>query len=329
MSFEPLGNCSATASMRVTRKPNLFIIGSMKSGTTYLFNLLSSHPSIFMCHPKEPSYFVNPNELRQLSPRFWKEGYWESQENYLRLFQLAGTAKIVGEGSVYYSHLPFASGVPERIRQFNPDARLIYVMRDPIERTMSHYWHRVRWNGEHRPIADAVKNCPWYRDVSYYAMQLLPYFECFGRDQIKLVVFEEMISKTSEVIRSICRWLNLGDDWLPTLNHQPLNVTPEKVAQSNAVLHQLLQKNDVFHLAYHSLPRSVRKIGGRILKRKREINRLNVDTSEVVQFLRPLQRRQTQELTQLIGREFPEWTTLNPRDMKPTEVVPADGVHFI
>jgi hypothetical protein len=117
----------------------------MKSGTTFLWSLLASHPSIFLSRPKEPSYFVDPIQLRELKPWFWERGYWRSEELYLSLFQTAHGAKIVGEASVYYTHLPLASGVVERISQFNPDARLIYVMRDPIARTISHYWRRARY----------------------------------------------------------------------------------------------------------------------------------------------------------------------------------------
>jgi hypothetical protein len=266
-----------------------------------------------MCRYKEPSYFVDPRQLQKLSYDIWAQGYWKSQEDYLRLFQSAGTATILGEASVYYSHLPFFSGVPERICKFNPDARLIYVMRDPIERTISHYWERVRWNSEYRLLSDAIKNDPSYRDVSYYAMQLLPYFERFRRDQIRLLTFEELLSSTSEVIGSICRWLNL-DTSVPTLTLQPSNATPEIVAQPilSGVLHRLRHDNRFFRLAVDYIPNSVHKIGGHMVRRQK--SRADVDTSEVVQYLRPLQRRQTQELTQLIGREFPEWITLNPRE---------------
>jgi hypothetical protein len=91
----------------------------MKSGTSFLSNLLSSHPSIFMSRYKEPSYFVDPSQLRKLSYEIWARGYWRSQEDYLRLFQSTGTATILGEASVYYSHLPFFAGVAERIHKFN------------------------------------------------------------------------------------------------------------------------------------------------------------------------------------------------------------------
>src|SRR5579863_331121 len=152
----------------------------MKSGTTYLADLLATHPSIFMCSPKEPCHFVHPEQLKFLWPGAWAKRYWANQEAYLSLFRTAGAAAVIGEASVYYTHLPLASGVPERIHQFCPYARFIYIMRDPVERTISHYWHRVRWHEEGRSSIEAVKNDPQYRDVSYYAMQLKPYLDLFG-----------------------------------------------------------------------------------------------------------------------------------------------------
>jgi hypothetical protein len=318
MPLEPLftgssvaSDCGVIESIEAAPKPNLFIIGSMKSGTSYLWDLLSSHPSIFMCPFKEPSYFVDPTQLQKFSYGFWASGHWKSKEDYLRLFRSAGTATILGEASVCYSHLPFFFGVPERISKFNPDARLIYVMRDPIERTISHYWQRVRSNGEHRLPLDAIKNDPLYRDVSYYAMQLLPYFERFSRDQIRLLTFEEMISNPSEVIGSIFRWLNLDASVVTSKNPEARNTTPELIAQPilSGALHRLWHENRLFRLAVDCVPISVRKVGSRMVRQQK--SRLDVDTSDVVQYLRPLQQRQTQELTELIGREFPEWTTLS------------------
>jgi hypothetical protein len=290
-------------------KPNLFIIGSMKSGTSYLYNLLASHPAIFMCRPKEPSYFVEPNQLRTLWPWAWKLGYWKSQECYLQLFQSAGTATILGEASVYYTHLPLMSGVAERIHRFNPDARLIYVMRDPLERTISHYWHRVRHHHEHRSLLSAIRNDSQYRDVSNYAVQLAPYLDRFKQDQIKLLTFEELTGNTDDTIQSIFRWLKL-DGSIASVTTQPENVTPEIIRRST-VLHRLRHENRLLCAAIDRIPSSVRRFGARMVTR--QVDRRNIDISEVVRYLRPMQQRQTEALTKLIGREFSEWVTLNSR----------------
>jgi hypothetical protein len=295
------------------RKPNLFIIGSMKSGTTYLHRLLASHPSIFMSEPKEPCAFVEPDQLRPLWPWAWDQGYWRDRERYFQLFQSTGAAKIVGTGSVYYTHLPLATDVPKRIHQFNPDSRLIYVMRDPIERAVSHYWHQVRWHKEHRSLSSAIKNDQRYRDVSYYAMQLAPYFALFARHQIKTLTFEELTNKTEPTMTAIFRWLSV-DHSTAFETVPPQNVTPEVIEQRRGGAlpwWRLRDKKRLMRVAIDSAPESARRYGHRLAWR--ELTRSSVDVSDVADFLRPLQRKQTAELTKLLGREFPEWTTLYAR----------------
>ncbi|MDA8347687.1 MAG: sulfotransferase, partial [Pseudomonadota bacterium] len=150
------------------RKPNLFIIGAMKSGTTSLHEYLDTHPQIAMSREKEPGYFVEELSLRK------------GEDWYLSLFEQDARYQYVGESSTHYTKLPLYRGVPERLFRFNPDARLIYIMRDPFDRVISHYWHAVRdvhHGGELRPLLKAVQECPDYLCFSDYAMQLEPYIE--------------------------------------------------------------------------------------------------------------------------------------------------------
>ena len=148
--------------------PNLIIIGAMKSGSTSLHSYLGTHPEIFMCEPKEPWYFIE--EIN------WSKG----EDWYLDLFKSAGNAKVVGESSTDYTKIPKYMGVPEKIRNFNPATRFIYIMRDPVKRTISHYWHNVRLHGEKRDPLKAIQEDSLYLEVSDYAMQLDPYIQIFG-----------------------------------------------------------------------------------------------------------------------------------------------------
>ena len=74
----------------MVRRPNLFVIGAMKSGSTFLSRLLDHHPAIYMARPEEPSYFVPQDQLHALWPSMWDQGYWRCEEAYLRLFEPAG-----------------------------------------------------------------------------------------------------------------------------------------------------------------------------------------------------------------------------------------------
>ena len=173
-------------------RPNLFMVGSMKSGSTYLTGLLASHPAIFVSSPREPCYFVDPRTLRRVWPYMWAKGYWRSADRYLDLFARAGDATVIAEGSNGYSQEPLCDGVPQRILSFSPEARFIYIMRDPVERTISHYWHNVRFFGEHRPMLAALESDPQYTDTSDYARQLNAYLTHFERGRIYVLTLEAL-----------------------------------------------------------------------------------------------------------------------------------------
>lgn len=302
------------------RKPNLFVIGAMKSGTNYLRKLLNAHPAIFMCEPGEPSYFVEPRQLKTIWPGMWERGFWQSEQQYLELFKSAGDAVILGEASTGYTKLPHVSGVVERLERFNPDARFIYVLRDPVERTLSHYWHMVRYHDERRPIAEAVKQDSQYIAFSYYAMQLRPYLERFGSDRIKTLTYESMVRSPEETMRGLYGWLGVGAEGVDMSGFvEPENVTPDVLKLSQGVPRRLRQSpllRGVFRRFPQSVQTTLRSVSDR------DVSRRAVDASDAVAFLRPIQYRQTEELAQLLGRDFPEWTTLKgagPRAMAPEE----------
>ena len=298
-------------------KPNLFIIGSMKAGTTYLWTLLNAHPSVFMSEPKEPCYFVDPGDLESILPWMWRRGYWKHEQNYLSLFDGAGAAPVVGEASVFYSYQPLAPGVAERLSRFNPDARLIYLMRDPVERAISHYWHNVRYFGEHRPIERAIRDDGQFLQVGDYATQLSEYFKYFPREQILTLTFEDLTEHVEQVMSAVFDWLGLdGSVTLPEV--PPQNVTPGQFDGSVWMWRKLRQRNPLMRTAVDRLPAAVRRFGSGLVKR--EVNPGSADLSGIVDFLRPVQLRQTAALTDLLGREFPQWTTLNP-ETGPTAAV--------
>jgi hypothetical protein len=292
------------------RKPSLFLIGAMKSGTTYLNKLLGAHPAIFMCAPEEPSYFVDPTQLRTLWPEVWDLGFWRDEARYLELFRPGRDAAWLGEASTNYTKRPLVPDVPEKLRRFNPDARFIYLLRDPVERTISHYWHMVRYHAERRPMLQAIASEPQYLDVSHYAMQLLPYLDGFGADRVAVLTFEQLTAAPVAAMRSVYDWLGV-DAAAADLSQfgSAENVTPAVVPMATGfgVLRRLRQSRPLRVLTPH-LPQPVRRLGLRLTTR--QVRRRAVAVSEVVAFLRPIQRRQTEQLERLLGRRFPEWTTL-------------------
>lgn len=280
----------------------------MKSGTTYLSELLGAHPAVFMSSPKEPCYFVDPKPLRKVWPYMWESGFWRSPERYLSLFAGAGSAAVIAEASTVYTQAPLFAGVPERILDFNPDARFIYVLRDPIERTISHYWHRVRWWGERRPLMDALREDPQYTDVSDYARQLDVYLEHVPWRRIYTLTFEALVSDAFELSR-LYAWLGIDPDFTPHVDRSWMNASPDVVEQARGLgWLDRIRKSARYNRFGHRLPRTLRKLGVQLAVRA--VRPAEVSLAQVYEYLRPIQLPQVARLSALLNRSFPEWTTL-------------------
>jgi hypothetical protein len=185
---------------RTTRLPNFIVIGAMKSGTTSLFHYLQAHPQVFMSPLKEVDFFAEGGN--------WSRGLdW-----YRRQFDGAGPEAVaIGEASTSYSKYPEYEGVPERIAATLPDVRLIYVVRDPVERIRSHYQHRSLVGAEREPLEAAVLRDPRYVDCSRYAFQIEQYLKVFPRERLLTVSSEELRSRRGETIRRIYGFLGVDE----------------------------------------------------------------------------------------------------------------------
>jgi hypothetical protein len=191
------------------RSPNLFLIGAMKAGTTSLHNYLGSHPDIFMTAEKEPTHFVDRAQLRRHWPEKEVRGYWK-EAKYARLFQSARDEKIVGESSIGYALMPMFDGVAQRIKECCPDAKILYVVRHPLERAISHYWWEVNAAREATPIEKALHPESIYLKASDYAYQLADYMTYFRMENVKIVTTETLKRRPESVMSDIC----LGLVWI-------------------------------------------------------------------------------------------------------------------
>ncbi|MHB8346830.1 MAG: sulfotransferase family protein [Acidiferrobacterales bacterium] len=290
-------------SMQASPEVNLFIIGAMKSGTTSLHKYLNEHPAIFMCEPKEPGFFVE--ELA------WSKGF----EWYRSLFSQADGKVILGESSTHYTKLPVYKGVPERIARFNPDARFVYLMRDPVERAISHYWHNVRdmrWGREWRSMLSAIRRDPQYVAFSDYAMQLKPYIDNFGRDRIFVTTFERMVGNPDDALREVFDWLQVDSNFRPEGIRRRWNAAPvESKRVSGFGFLNRLRHSQAWDSLAPMVPRSLRQIGTRMAEKR--VDRSSQDVAAVERYLRPLLLEKTEALKVMLGRDFSEWTTLNRR----------------
>ena len=295
----------------MTPRPNLFLIGSMKCGTSTLHDYLAGHPDIFMSQPKEPCGFVSHKQLRRHWPYMADRGYCDSLERYLALFEGAEGARYVGESSTLYSKLPEITGVASRLHEFAPEARLLYIVRDPIERAISHYWYRVMENGEARePLAAiAAKGDPRFRALSYYAMQLRPYIELFGRDRIYVETLENLHADPGGTLSLIYSWLGVANDPEHSVERVPSHVTPERLRLERSKLLGQFRESRAWDAMRPFVPRALRRITNYVATKR--VQRSAVDTHGVVHYLRPIQRQQAEEFFNLVGVRYDrQWATL-------------------
>ena len=293
-------------------RPNLFLVGAMKSGTTTLHDLLATHPQIVMSDPKEPCYFVEPEQLRTHWPEMWRRGYWQDERAYLALFPDRPGALYFGESSTDYSKAPRLDGVVDRMARYSPQARIVYLMRDPVQRSISHYWHMVELRGETRAPLQAIQADPHYTEVSDYARQLRPYLDRFGPGQVYTLTFETLRADPAAALRALCAWLGVDAQFEPTDLRRASNVTPATVRQQRAGAGALvgLRHSALWDAVGPLVPAAVRRLGVALVERP--VAPKTVDLGAVEAHLRRLQQPQARALSALLGRDFPEWKTLYP-----------------
>jgi len=220
-------------------KPDFFLVGAAKAGTTSLYHYLRAHPDIYLSPIKEPNHFatdIRPDRIRPALrraldgnlDRFRKsDGHLHihialvtDRTEYLELFSAAGNARAAGECSV--SYLPSAEAAGN-IRQFNPDARIIMVLRDPIHRALSQYRMdrkigSIDVDFETAVREDLAKTGPaWGEQRNYYwngmyAGQVKRFLNLFPREQVKIILQEDLKANTRREVSDVFSFLGVDPD---------------------------------------------------------------------------------------------------------------------
>ncbi len=223
-------------------KPNLFIVGQMKSGTTALHNFLGQHPQVFMSRVKEPHFFCSDFHLES-DQHHGKHLFFDFREEtaYLQLFAKAKVEKVVGESTANYL---YSSVAAEKIHNFNPDAKIIILLREPAEFLYSLHSHYVKFTEENEPdfsTALALEterkqgkytsprimspSFLYYSQRVQYYQQVKRFYDRFGSEQIKVIVFEEYKSENDRIYREILEFIEVDPSFTP--EYDSLNVNKE------------------------------------------------------------------------------------------------------
>lgn len=207
-------------------KPNFFIVGAPKCGTTALSQYLGAHPQIFMPQIKELHYFGSDLEFR--APLVIKR---RDRDVYLSYFAGWKGELRVGEASVYY--LPSKMAAQE-IHAFAPAARIIIMLRNPVDMMYSMYYQMLSTGEEilpsfeqaleaekHRKLGrDIPPNTNWvgglyYRELAHYTEQVKRYFDVFGRERVHIIIFDDFKSDTARVYAETLAFLGVDTGFQP------------------------------------------------------------------------------------------------------------------
>ncbi len=185
----------------------------MKSGTTSIHHHLSAHPGVFI--PEPELFFFDSDDVVQ-HPQLLRRGFalpdyredlpWRI-DRYRAWFEPAAEGQLLGEDTTTYLA---SERAPARIAELLPEVRLIFVLRDPVDRAYSHYWHLVR-HGQAFFDFDATLEHMTGTIVQrgLYKAHLERYFELFPREQVRVVIFEEFRSSPQRVLDDLCAFLGL------------------------------------------------------------------------------------------------------------------------
>ncbi len=223
---------------------DFMMIGAQKCGTTTIASQLAEHPEICFCQEKEPGFFCDTAD-------------WENHLDAYHALYAPQPGQICGEASTMYTFLPEFFDTHDRLYAYNPDLKLIYIMRNPVERVISNYAHRIVRKTVHEPPETAVFADPAYLNRTRYAVQIKPYLELFGAENVLLLIFEEYIADPAGTLQQIAQFLGITT--------APFEVVEKKVAHSTTGNHYLnpsltkISKNDAAKVIMDYVPDGLRK----------------------------------------------------------------------
>lgn len=205
-------------------KPDFFIVGAPRCGTTALYSYLQQHPGVFMPYRKEPHYFG-----ADIPPR----PPYLDEEGYLALFRPAGQAQRVGEATVWYL---YSDSAARQIHDFSPNARIIVMVRRPPDMLYSLHglllfatWEDLpdfgqalaaepdRRAGHRLPRNTWWPKALYYRWLADFAPHLERFYGVFGRERVHVIVYDDFRADPGGVLRNVLRFLDLDDSFAPTL----------------------------------------------------------------------------------------------------------------
>ncbi len=305
--------------------PNFFIIGAQKAGTTNLYYLLKQHPDIYFPEMKEPGYFYwtrYPEGVRWPNGKVIKGGVSDWQE-YLQLYANAANAMVIGDASTIYLYDTESANA---IKNAVPHAKIVAVVRDPVARAYSAY-NFMRRNGkepistfdaalalEPERIAGGLAPNLHYVNRGLYGQQLRAWYGAFPREQIRIVLFEDLVGDPLSVCAELFTFLGVDSSFVPDLKSAEgihKNASGIPTGSINAKLRSWIWgSTPVSAFMKKLLPFQLRawvRISARRVIGSRGLRKPEALSSTSRQRLRDKYRDDIRTLESLMGAQLPGW----------------------
>lgn len=226
--------------------PTFLVIGAGRCGTTTLCAVLDSHPDVFMCEPKEPGFFSND--------ALYRHGLgW-----YAGLFRGARGKIAIGEGTVEHSKRHVYPEVAERIARHLPEARLIYMVRHPLDQIRSNWSYRRVCGVELRPFKEAVLRDADYLAACHYAFQLEAFHTAYGsRDNLLVLFMEDMQRDQAALARRAFKFIGVQPSrW----NGSEVHINAARSARGSNSFASFVRELPGFHTWRRYVPKPARQL---------------------------------------------------------------------
>ena len=285
-------------------KVDFFIIGAPKAGTTSLYYYLSEHPQIQMSSQKETDYFSSQNIQNQ--GMYYRRNRVSTLEKYKSLFtQKEGV--IYGEASVSYMYY---DTVANDIKKYNPNAKIIVILRNPIDRAFSHYLMDYRLglvSDSFEKIINRQSKHQYaslfyqqYVLVSKYYEQLKRYFDVFDREQILVLDYQDFKTETSKTLESVYKFLDIDIDYLANTatRHNTFSMPKNAIIR---FFYSIVGFRKLFNIFFSEKMKEVVRVK---LFRAGEKPKISLETK---QQLKQLFRDDIYRVSKLIDKDLIEW----------------------
>ena len=281
--------------------PTFFIAGVEKSGSTSFWNYLKDTDNVFMSNPKAPGFFHGNR----------KKHVVDKESEYLKLFKNSSNNKAIGEATVSYFTNPDSAKL---IKHKVPNAKIIILLRNPIERAFSHFLmyssKGLEKESFHTIVQKYRKNLEKgntesniYLDPSFYFEHVKRYIDIFGKDNVKIIILEEFLKNPKLEFRELLDFLGVDSNIPDTINEKF-----GEYAKGKGEIHEKILKSKLIIRISRMIPRSLRWKMKRkyLLEKKLEINK------EDYEMLQEMFTKNIEDLEKLLEQKF-SWFSDNMR----------------